>query len=135
MVAGVALLAYLAFVRLVERRAASELAAGPAPAEVGLGLVIGALLFAATIGFISLLGYYHIELFNSWAVAIPALADLLVAGVFEEILFRGLLFRITQSCWAPGWRCSSPRWCLACCIWPTRTPRSWLGWPSRSKPA
>ena len=105
MVAGVALLAYLAFVRVVERRAASELAAGAAPAEVGLGLVIGALLFAATIGFISLLGYYHIESFNSWAVAIPALAGSLVAGVFEEILFRGLLFRITQKCWAPGWRC------------------------------
>ena len=95
-VAASALVAYAAFVRLVERRAVAELAAGPAPAELGLGVLIGALLFGATIGLIALLGYYRIVSFNAWSAAVPALADSLVAGVFEEILFRGLLFRIAQ---------------------------------------
>jgi membrane protease YdiL (CAAX protease family) len=95
-VAAAALAAYITFVRVVERRPVAELAPARAPLELGLGLLAGALLFAATIGFISMLGYYHIESFNSWVVALPALADSIVAGVFEEILFRGLLFRITQ---------------------------------------
>jgi uncharacterized protein len=95
-VAAAALVGYVAFARVVERRAVTELAVGRAPAELGWGLLIGALLFSATIGLIALLGYYRIVSFNNWAAAVPALADALVAGAFEEILFRGLLFRITQ---------------------------------------
>jgi membrane protease YdiL (CAAX protease family) len=95
-VVAVSLLAYIAFVRVIERRPIVELATGPAPAELALGVVVGALLFSATIGFISLLGYYRIVGLNSWVVAMPILANSLVSGAFEEILFRGLLFRITQ---------------------------------------
>src|SRR5258708_14129355 len=78
-VAAAALGAYAAFVGLVERRAPVELAPGPAPAELGLGIIVGALLFSATIGFIALLGYYRILSFNSWSAANFALADSLVA--------------------------------------------------------
>ncbi len=95
-VAVAALLAYFAFARAVERRRVVELAPRAALAELALGTLFGALLFSATIGFISLLGYYRIVGFNNWLVAAPVLANSVVSGVFEEILFRGLLFRITQ---------------------------------------
>ena len=91
-----ALLAYISFVRLVERRLLTELARRPAPAELALGIVIGALLFSATIGVIALLGYYRVVGVNNWVLAAPIFANSLVSGVFEEILFRGLLYRITQ---------------------------------------
>jgi membrane protease YdiL (CAAX protease family) len=95
-VVAVSVLAYIAFVRVVERRSVVELSTGPAPAELAIGIVVGALLFSATIGFISLLGYYRIIGVNDWLVAVPIFANSLVSGAFEEILFRGLLFRITQ---------------------------------------
>jgi membrane protease YdiL (CAAX protease family) len=95
-IVAVSLLAYIAFVRVVERRPVVELSTGPAPAELALGILIGALLFSTTIGFISLLGYYRIVGVNDWVVAAPIFANSLVSGAFEEILFRGLLFRITQ---------------------------------------
>src|SRR6185503_16833363 len=49
-VAAVALAAYAEFVRVVERRAPSELAPRPALREAAFGAAVGALLFSATVG-------------------------------------------------------------------------------------
>jgi membrane protease YdiL (CAAX protease family) len=89
----VALASYIAFVRITERRSASELAAGRALPELAAGVGIGAGLFAATIAVMALLGYYTITGMNSWSVIFPALAGAISSGVVEELLFRGMLFR------------------------------------------
>ncbi len=42
------------------------------------------------------LGIYRIEGLNSWTFVIPAVAMALSSGTFEELLFRGVLFRSVE---------------------------------------
>lgn len=94
--------AYLLYVHVVERRSASELALRGAPAEFGTGFLFGAALFTVTIGIIWALGDYKIVGLNNWSAILTPLAFALAAGVLEEILFRGVIFRITEE-WLGSW--------------------------------
>jgi uncharacterized protein len=91
------LLAYWIYVRLIERRRLAELAAAGAPRELALGLLMGALLFAAVLSALAVLGVYHYTGTGSAAVLIVPLMASVAAGIFEELLFRGLLFRLIES--------------------------------------
>ncbi|MBI3172158.1 MAG: CPBP family intramembrane metalloprotease [Chloroflexi bacterium] len=95
-VALTALFAYVGFVRLVEKRTVTELSTAGAALELGKGALLGGLLFAATIGLIALFGFYHVSGFNPWTVLLPALSLSIVSGVVEEVLVRGILFRIME---------------------------------------
>lgn len=92
----VAFFAYHAFVRTVEKRPVAELAPSGALGELAMGVLIGALLITAVIGILWLLGYYRVTGINSLVVTIPMFARAARAGVVEEILFRGVLFRIVE---------------------------------------
>lgn len=94
--------AYVVYVRAVERRLVSELAPGAAPSEFGAGFLFGAALFTTTIGIIWALGNYVIVGVNHWTVMLSPLVFALAAGVLEEILFRGVIFRITED-WIGSW--------------------------------
>jgi membrane protease YdiL (CAAX protease family) len=94
--------AYIAYVRVVERRDVSELAPGRAPTEFGAGFVLGAALFTATIAIIWALGDYSIIGINPWSSMLVPLIAGVAAGVMEEILFRGVIFRITED-WVGSW--------------------------------
>jgi hypothetical protein len=94
--------AYIIYVHVVERRSVSELALGPAPAELCGGFLIGAALFSLTIGMIWALGDYTVVGVNHWTAILPPLVLGLAAGVLEEIVFRGVLFRITEE-WLGSW--------------------------------
>lgn len=89
--AGVAL--YGLFQRRVERRDDAELALPGSGRELALGLLAGLLLFSAITGIVSLLGGLAIDgvrgLGQFWRVAAMAAAS----GFFEELVFRGILFR------------------------------------------
>jgi membrane protease YdiL (CAAX protease family) len=87
---------YALFVRLVERRPVSELAVPGMGRELGLGLLIGAGLYTACVAILAVLGIYRIDGFNSWHMLFPALWYGISSGVFEELLFRGVLMRITE---------------------------------------
>ena len=100
--AVVVTVAYVVYVRVVERRRISELALGPAPREFGAGFLIGAALFTTTIGIIWALGDYAIIGVNHWTAILSPLAFGLAAGVLEEVLFRGVIFRITEE-WIGSW--------------------------------
>ncbi|MBC8043385.1 MAG: CPBP family intramembrane metalloprotease [Rhizobacter sp.] len=91
-----ALAGYIAFVRWVELRSAVEVSASGAAVETMAGAGIGALLMAVSIGLIALFGGYTVTGTNDWSVLIKAFVISLIAGVGEEILFRGILFRITE---------------------------------------
>jgi membrane protease YdiL (CAAX protease family) len=91
-----ALLAYYGFVRLVERRSVLELAMPVAAREVGGGSLLGATLFSITIGIIWLLGYYQVSGINPWLTIIPWFLTGIFSGTFEELLMRGILFRIME---------------------------------------
>lgn len=88
-----ALVAYVAMVRLVERRRPDELAARRLPHLLG-GVVGGVLLGVGIIAVMMLRGWIHIGDYNpQFAIAGPILTIGLLAGVGEELLFRGVLLR------------------------------------------
>lgn len=100
-----ALAGYLAFVRLIERRQAEELAPG-AGWQLALGLALGGALFSAVIGSIWLLGGVA---FEGWSPAPDlsyALGVAVMAGVVEELAIRGVVFLLIEralgSWWALG---------------------------------
>lgn len=92
-----ALLAYLIVTRLIERRRPTELLSRNTPLQALLGLAAGTTLFSTTVGALWLLGAYHVTGFNPHANWItPLLMVGIGAGVGEEIMFRGALFRIVE---------------------------------------
>ena len=92
-----ALLAYLLLVKLVEGRPISELAPRRLLPDGAMGALAGLLLFSAVIGVLYLLGSYHVLGTNAQAKWLPALLMVgLGAGIGEEIITRGALFRIVE---------------------------------------
>lgn len=91
------LLAYLVLIKLIERRPASELSLRRLAPDGALGLGAGAVLFSAVVGALWLLGSYHVTGTNPdahwWAAA---LVVGLGAGIGEEIMFRGVLYRLVE---------------------------------------
>lgn len=88
--------AYIGYVRLVERRRADELSGRGAVRETGAGIALGAGLLVATIGAIAALGYYQVTGSNPVSAVVPTFAMAVAAGYVEEVLFRGVLFRIIE---------------------------------------
>ena len=87
---------YLVLVRFVERRPATELGLRHAIWELPFGLLVGAMLFTLTIGVIILAGGYRILSAGSLWLLVPPLGMALVSGVVEELMVRGILFRLLE---------------------------------------
>jgi membrane protease YdiL (CAAX protease family) len=97
LVAVVAVLfVYRGFVRWFEKRPVTELNARTAPPNLIAGIALGAIVFALTIGVLSLLGVYRMVGVDSWKVLWPNAVAAAVAAVLEEVLFRGIIFRIAE---------------------------------------
>lgn len=88
--------AYVAYVRLVEQRPTVELGATGAISDFSTGLLVGSGLFSATALILVLLGVWSIDGANSWTTLIYPFAAAMGAAFIEEILFRGVLFRIAE---------------------------------------
>jgi membrane protease YdiL (CAAX protease family) len=93
---------YSWFVRLIERRPVTELALSGMGKELGIGLVIGFGLYAASILVLMIMGIYRIVGFNPISFMLTAIPMAISAAVFEELLFRGVLFRIVEE-WLGSW--------------------------------
>lgn len=99
-----ALIAYLVLVRFVERRQPAELAWRRLAPQGLAGIAVGALLFSAVVGMLYLLGSYHVTGTNPHAQWLPALLMVgLGAGIGEEIICRGVLFRIVEEGLGTWW--------------------------------
>jgi membrane protease YdiL (CAAX protease family) len=95
LIAGVCLV-YAGYVRWIERRPVVELALRDAPPAFGKGFLVGAALFSATILVLWAMGVYSvIAVFGVDAMVAP-LMSALAAGFIEEMVFRGVLFRIIE---------------------------------------
>ncbi|HEY1542874.1 MAG TPA: type II CAAX endopeptidase family protein [Xanthobacteraceae bacterium] len=94
-IAITSLLAYLAGVRLIEWRPVTEFSLSRFLPEIAAGLVAGIALFAAMIGVLWIAGVYQPQGWTSIDGSIGTAFVLWVAvGVHEEILFRGLVYRL-----------------------------------------
>ncbi|MFY2765002.1 CPBP family intramembrane glutamic endopeptidase [Arenimonas sp. MALMAid1274] len=94
--AGAALAVYSALVRRIERRSVHELSRPGMGRELGIGMLIGAGLYTLCVLILMALGIYRIDGFNPVSYLLPALAMALSSGVFEELIFRGVVFRILE---------------------------------------
>jgi len=90
------LLAYAWVVRRTERRVPVEVARKGAAGVLGRGLLIGCVMFAVVIANIALLGYYRVDGWGSATGAVAVLGVTAAAAVTEELIFRGILFRIIE---------------------------------------
>jgi membrane protease YdiL (CAAX protease family) len=102
LLAAVVVGAYWAYVRIMEKRAVSELAGTRAARELGVGLALGALLFSATVAILGALGVFQITGKNSWQIMLAILPASILSGVLEEVLIRGIVFRILER-WLGSW--------------------------------
>jgi hypothetical protein len=87
---------YVAWARLVERREVTELSLPGAGREWAIGALIGAGLYAGCVMLLMLLGMYRIEGLNPVAFMISAASMAVKSSVFEELAFRGVLFRSVE---------------------------------------
>jgi membrane protease YdiL (CAAX protease family) len=95
LIAGVCFI-YTGYVRLIERRPVVELALRDALPAFGKGFFVGAALFSATILVLWAMGVYSvIAVFGVDALVAP-LMSALAAGFIEELVFRGVLFRVVE---------------------------------------
>ena len=92
----VALGAYFAYVHLFERRSVDELSRKGALRELAFGAALGALLLSATVGVMSALGYYSVIGVNDVLIVAPVLGLSITSAVGEEILLRGIFFRLVE---------------------------------------
>jgi membrane protease YdiL (CAAX protease family) len=106
--AGAALLtavvlgAYWGYVRIMEKRAVTELSGRHAVRELGAGLALGALLFSVTIGILATVGVFQTTGNNGWLIMLASVPGFILTGVFEEVLIRGIVFRILER-WLGSW--------------------------------
>jgi len=97
-----ALLGYYTFVRILERRKPGELLALSAPLEFLAGLLIGGLLISSTVAALHLFDVFAVTGRNDWTVILAPLAAAVLAGVLEELIIRGIVFRIAEEWFGSG---------------------------------
>ena len=97
----------------------SELALPPTARELGLGLLLGFGLYSVCMVILMARGTTASMACNDWHILLTGMSIALATGVFEELLFRGGVFRLAEewfgtwaalliSCW-----CSASRTCDA----------------------
>ena len=88
---------YIAWGKLIERRDVTELSTPGIAREWGIGALVGMGLYTACAVILMLLGYYKVEGLNPLTFLLPNMAMAVKSGVFEELLFRGILHRSVES--------------------------------------
>lgn len=90
---------YRLFVRWTERRAAPEVAFDGALWETVAGMLFGTALFSCAVLVLWSGGHYRAAPGSSIAALAPVVAMSAAAAVMEELMFRGVIFRILEQ-WA-----------------------------------
>ena len=99
-----ALLGYAILVRLVERRPLRELSPRTIPTCGLVGFITGTVLFSAVVGVLWLAGSYHVTGTNPQVDWLPGVLVVGIgAGIGEEIIARGVLFRIAEEGLGTWW--------------------------------
>ncbi len=88
---------YYAYGKFIERREVGELSTPGFAREWAIGALVGAGLYTASAVTLMLLGIYKVEGLNPLSFMLPALALAIKSGVFEELIFRGVLHRSVET--------------------------------------
>lgn len=99
-VSALNLLLYAGWWKLTEKRRAQDLPMQRLLSDTGIGFGIGILYFLIVTGVIALLGGYKVgEITLDWTALTKSLFSFLVVAVGEEVLFRGIVFRMIDQQW------------------------------------
>jgi len=99
-----ALLGYAILVRLIERRRMRELSARAIPTYGLVGFLSGAVLFSVVVGVLYLAGSYHVTGTDPQVDWLPGvLVAGIGAGISEEIITRGVIFRVVEEGLGTWW--------------------------------
>ena len=83
-----------------EKRKAADLPMHRLAGDTALGFGVGILFFILVTGCIAILGGYRVGSVNwDWNALVRSLFMFLVVGVGEEVLFRGIVFRMIDDRW------------------------------------
>lgn len=93
---AISLIVYAVLFRYYEKRRIEELSLKTFIRYTLWGLLVGLGLQSASIGLMAIMGNYSIESVNHFKALIPAFNMALGAAVIEEIIFRGILYRILE---------------------------------------
>ena len=86
--------------RWTEKQKAKDIPLHRLAGDTALGFGTGILFFILVTGFIALMGGYRIDSINwNWKYLIQNLFMFLVVAVGEEVLFRGIVFRMIDDRW------------------------------------
>ncbi len=103
LVTPVTYFAYWIYVRYIERRDLTELGRSNAFQEIGLGSLIGFGLFSFIIAILWLLGFYRVNGIDFALLSfIGALIGAFVSAFAQELIFRAVIYRITEE-WLGTW--------------------------------
>ncbi|MDT0427709.1 CPBP family intramembrane glutamic endopeptidase [Streptomyces salyersiae] len=89
-------LVYRWVVGRTERRPVTELARKGAWSAIGRGALIGVAMFGAVMANIAFLGHYDVHGLGSVTGAVGLVGFMAAAAFTEEVMFRGVLFRIIE---------------------------------------
>lgn len=92
--AVIVLVVFALSARFIERRKPTEIAPRREIPRLFGGLALGILLFASVMAMLRLAGVYHYDGLGGFSGVLKGLAFATAAGVTEEVLFRGVLFRM-----------------------------------------
>ena len=91
---------YALWWKWTEKRRVADLPMHRLAPDTGIGFGVGALFFFLVTGIIALAGAYHPGNLNwDWNALIKSLFLFLVVAVGEEVLFRGVVFRMVNDRW------------------------------------
>lgn len=88
--------AYIVYVRVYERRAVTELDRWSAGRGLTLGFLSGIALVSLSLLVLRILGVFDVVGFNGWTQFPRAVAVAAGAAYVEEILFRGIIYRLLE---------------------------------------
>jgi membrane protease YdiL (CAAX protease family) len=92
----IVLITYITLYRVYEKREITELSTTGLAKNLIVGIMLGAVLQALTIYIIYLNRGFSVISVNRFVFVLPALGISFGAAILEEILFRGIIFRITE---------------------------------------
>jgi len=90
---------YIIWFRFYEKRAISELSLKGIGRQVITGIALGAVLQSLTILVIYLAGGFRVITINPILFVIPSLVGAFAVAVFEEVIVRGIVFRLIEKRW------------------------------------
>jgi hypothetical protein len=94
--AALCITAYVMYVQKVEKREVLELSRIGSGREFSFGVGIGVVAFLVVICTMMTTGAFQIIGVNEWTTLASPFSEMMLVAFFEEILFRGIIFRIIE---------------------------------------